>query len=478
MNSAIRIPQSEIEMFSQSRLIQLVAVVGAVAVLSAFYFGARIEVFVQDGDQSRRVLTRAQTVGDVLGEVGIALRPEDIVSPPRNAALEPGTDVTISRATPVRITLGSQLQTTFTHGPSIAAILAGAGLTLGPEDVVYADGTPLSAAQIDAALPELPRELRIARAVPILIIDGDTRLPVSSAAATVGQALWDAGVRVRLADTVAPPLDTPLAPDLEISVQRAEELLVQVDGKILPVRSQHARVGDLLADLGVTLTGADYAIPGVAEAVPEQGEVRVVRVLEQRLTENAPAAFETVSQPVPELELDQTTLVQEGSSGILSRRVRVRYEDGVEVSRETEGEFMRIAPQPRIVGYGTNIVVRTIDAPTGPVEYWRAVDMYATSYSPSRSGTSPDAPWYGLTRSGKPLKRGMVAIDLNIMPLGTPLYIPGYGYATAEDTGGGVRGRLIDLGFEDENYESWHQTVTVYFLTPVPPADQITWILP
>ncbi|MEK7278685.1 MAG: G5 domain-containing protein, partial [Chloroflexota bacterium] len=177
-------------------------------------------------------------------------------------------------------------------------------------------------------------------------------------------------------------------------------------------------------------------------------------------------------------EIDNTQLIQEGKYGAQSQRVRVRYENGVEVSRSVEDEWVSVAPQPRIVGYGTAIVIRAVDTADGPIEYWRAVRMYATSYSASRAGTPRSAPWYGLTRSGKVLTKGMVAIDLKVMPLGTRLYVSGYGLATAEDTGGGVKGKWIDLGYDDWNYVSWHQYLTVYFLTPIPPADQIKWILP
>ena len=71
-----------------------------------------------------------------------------------------------------------------------------------------------------------------------------------------------------------------------------------------------------------------------------------------------------------------------------------------------------------------------------------------------------------------------MAIDRRYIPFFTRMYVPGYGPALAADTGGGVRGRWIDLGFDDFNYEGWHQQVMVYFLTPVPPANQITWIIP
>jgi 3D (Asp-Asp-Asp) domain-containing protein len=52
---------------------------------------------------------------------------------------------------------------------------------------------------------------------------------------------------------------------------------------------------------------------------------------------------------------------------------------------------------------------------------------------------------------------------------GQQVYIPGYGFATIADTGGGIPGTpWIDLGYSDEDYEQWAQWVTVYFLAPIP----------
>jgi 3D (Asp-Asp-Asp) domain-containing protein len=62
--------------------------------------------------------------------------------------------------------------------------------------------------------------------------------------------------------------------------------------------------------------------------------------------------------------------------------------------------------------------------------------------------------------------------------LRTELFVPGYGLGVAGDTGGGVRQYHIDLGFDDDNYESWHTWVDVYLLEPLPPEGSIPWILP
>jgi 3D (Asp-Asp-Asp) domain-containing protein len=96
--------------------------------------------------------------------------------------------------------------------------------------------------------------------------------------------------------------------------------------------------------------------------------------------------------------------------------------------------------------------------------------MYAISYNVTSSGGD------GITATGLPLERGIVAIDPRYIPYGTRMYVPGDGPALAADTGGGIIGRMIDLGFRDEDYESWHQWVTVYFLWP--PPETVAWIIP
>jgi hypothetical protein len=65
-----------------------------------------------------------------------------------------------------------------------------------------------------------------------------------------------------------------------------------------------------------------------------------------------------------------------------------------------------------------------------------------------------------------------------VIPLRTRLYVPGYGRAYASDTGGGVKGKWVDLGYEEDTYQSWHWWTDVYILTPVPPASKIRWVLP
>ena len=213
----------------------------------------------------------------------------------------------------------------------------------------------------------------------------------------------------------------------------------------------------------------DTSSPDEFALLPEDGQIRVTRVEESILLIQKPIPFEAEFTASSELELDQQGLLQPGEVGLTMSRVRVRFEDGVEISRQTEAETVVRPPQTRIVGYGTKVVVRTANVDGRTIEYWRAVRMYATSYSPCNSGADR---CYNYTSSGKNVQQGVVAmVRANYLAMrGQPLYIPGYGYATLEDVGAGFPdGRLwIDLGYTDEAYQVWSGWVTVYFVTPVP----------
>lgn len=92
--------------------------------------------------------------------------------------------------------------------------------------------------------------------------------------------------------------------------------------------------------------------------------------------------------------------------------------------------------------------------------YSRSISMRASGYSAFDPGNS------SYTARGTQLRKGLVAVDPNVIPLGTRLYIPGYGYAIADDTGGAIRGNVIDLAFDShaDALRFGRQQVTVYII--------------
>jgi len=109
------------------------------------------------------------------------------------------------------------------------------------------------------------------------------------------------------------------------------------------------------------------------------------------------------------MDIDQQQLTQVGVNGEHRRSYRSIYENGVEVKRVLEKEWDSRKPQPQITAYGRKITPHDLDTPLGTITYWRKVQVYATSYSPMRSGTPPNKPWYGHTASGLPADRFLYA---------------------------------------------------------------------
>ena len=416
------------------------------------------------------------TVAEVLAAAGIETRPEDLVVPGLAETAVTNTGIQIIRAQAVTVRSEAGTRTLWTRQPTLGAFFAEASLLPQRTDQIVADGVPVSFAEMDQ-IP-LPKTLEIGRFVTVTILDGGQQQTVRTATQTVGAALAEAGIEVYGTDGVEPALRTWLQPNMTIQVQRSFPLTIAADGRLIQIRSHHTNVLDVLAEAGIGLVGYDYTIPSSDAPIKANDTIQVIRVTEDFRLEDEPIPFQTLWQASNELDLDTTAVVSNGLPGIQRKRIRVRYENGVEVSQTVDGQWVAQQPINQVIGYGTRINIRTIDTPEGPLEYWRVVRMRVTAYTAASSGKAPDHPQYGITASGVPAGTGVVAIDRSVVPFRSYVYVPGYGTAFAGDTGGGVRGRWIDLGYDEDEYVSWSGYVDVYYLTPVPLADNINYLLP
>jgi uncharacterized protein YabE (DUF348 family) len=430
-------------------------------------------------DQPQRVTGFALTVGGALQTAGIPLGAADLLQPPVDTWLSESLTITLEHAAAVQIAADGKLINFISPARTPSDLLAAGGVALHAGDVLLFNGAPISLAD---PLPQAGAySLQVLRSTTIHLqisggsldgvnLDGDSldgvSRPITTTASTLGQALWDVGIRLHVADLLTPSFDSPLTPGLSARLLASRPITIQTADGNFTRRSAAATVGEALAEAGLAPQGLDYTLPAADAVLPADGSIRLVRVREEVLIEQTSLPYASDWQPVDDLELDQRTLVQPGEYGIQASRVRLRYEDGVEISRTVESQWQAKAPVNEIVGYGMQIVMHTLDSPDGPVNYYRALQFWATSYAPKQLGGS------SRTASGQTVRKGLVGVDLAYIPLGTLLYIPGYGFAEAADTGR-ISGRWIDLGYSDDDYESWHQWVTVYFLWPpgyVPPV--------
>ncbi len=469
---------------SHKRLLRLLILLGMFAAMALagtryLWAGEPYSIYVTKVGEAPRLVTtsgRFTTVAEVLEDAGIPVGPADLVTPALVDDPMPDVAIQVHRALSVTVRTDDDRQVHWTHQRQLGPFLAEAGLAVGRVDRVYADGVPLTFGQLDTA--PLPARLDVGRTLDVTIQDGGRSLSLRTAAQTVGEALAVAGITIYAADGVLPPMGQWLGPDMVIQVRRSVPLTIHVDDRVIQTRSHHTRVLDVLAEAGIGLVGADTTRPPPDATVRANGVITVIRVTETFRFEDTPLPFETRWQATDQVEIDATALLQAGVPGIQRQRVRVRFENGVEASQTPDGSWIALEPVPEIIGYGTKIVIRQLETPEGPLEYWRKVRMRVTSYTAATSGKDPDHPAYGITRSGLPAGKGIVAVDPTVVPWRTNVYVPGYGVGLAADTGGGVKGRWVDLGYPEDNYIHWSGYRDVYFLTPVPPVDQINYLIP
>lgn len=457
-------------------LVIFLFILGIGSLAAAAWLLTRPSYTIFDGRTPITIPGQFSTVQEVLAAANIDTRPEDVIAPAPDTAVSPNTPIQINRARQVTVRTTNGVNSYWTNQPTLAAFLAKAGIPVQRTDQIYADGVLVPYEQLgDTAVPD---SVEIGQFRTITITDNGQSQTLSTAAPTVGAALQEAGVTLFAADNVSPPLAAWLEPGMVIRVERSFPVSIEADGRTIQTRTSSPNVLDTLAAAGIGLVGYDYTLPGPESTLQPGAVIRVIRVTEDFQFEDEPIPFQTVFQANDQLEIDNRAIISGGIPGIKRQRIHVRYENGIEVSREVDSEWVAQPPENEIIGYGTKIVIRTIDTPEGPLEYWRVVRMRITSYKPASAGKPPDAPGYGITASGLRAEKGVAAVDRSVVPWKSWVYVPGYGKAIAGDVGGGVRGRWIDLAYSDDDYVGWSTYGDVYYLTPVPPPDKINFLIP
>jgi resuscitation-promoting factor RpfB len=429
---------------------------------------------VVDG-KSQEIHTYALNAGWALHDAGIILSPTDLVTPATGENIGWLATIQVQRSSQVNLYTNAGLAKSFysiQHTP--AAFLKEAGLSLNPHDRLLWNSLPVDPA---AALPEEAQyNLQILPAHAVSVVTGSASQTVTSDGPTLGDGLWAAGLRIGPADYLSAPYETEAGDTASIAVKLAAPIQVQVDGQVVKGKSAAATVGQALAELGVSLQGLDRSSPAENQPVPEDGMIKVIRVSEEIVLNQTSIPFKSEVVADSQSELDTTRLISSGRAGIQVTRQRVRREDGKEVSRQTEGQWTASQPQNQVTGYGTKIVIRTLDTPDGSFQYYRKVTVYATSFAPCNFIQFIGHCSY-TTANGSTLQKGVIGTGEAWYHLfvNQHVYVDGYGPAIVADYGY-LPGFQIDLGYNDADFVNWHRNTTLYFLTPAPA--NVPWSLP
>ena len=258
-----------------------------------------------------------------------------------------------------------------------------------------------------------------------------------------------------------------------ITIQRAFTVNVKVDGETRRVTMVKGTVADILAKAEVTLGEYDEVKPALDTETTEDMIINITRVRYSQRTVIQDIPFETEFVDDPDLAYGNETVLTEGENGMLVSKIKDTYINGKLVRSETLSETVEKQPVNEVIERGValatpynNNTPDTVKLVNGlPESYTRIITGKSTAYS-ARAGAR--------TASGRYAVVGTVAVNPNVIPYGSELYIVShdglvYGYAIAADTGLGMTGGtvLVDLfmaSYQDSCRWGAH-TVDIYVLS-------------
>jgi Uncharacterized protein conserved in bacteria len=314
---------------------------------------------------------------------------------------------------------------TFSH--TVGGALTHSWLGIYPEDIVKPSRDTLLSNGLT---------IEVTRSNPVQLNVDTQSFAVRTTGKTVGEALTDLseryGLGIKEFDEVNIPRSDSLVANMELNVRRAIPVHIQIDGQETDTYLAPRTVADALVKLGITLGEKDkISLPLDYTLVPDD-KIQVVRVVEKVETVETEIPYKVVAQDADFPVGLPDRIISRGSNGLQEQTVKLTLEDGEEVQREVLNQRIVMEPVSQVVSRGAQT---TISRGGSSYHFKRAYVMTATAYS------IPG----GRTATGASVRRGIVAVDPGVIPLGTKVYVEGYGPAVALDTGGAIRGKRIDL---------------------------------
>ncbi len=312
---------------------------------------------------------------------------------------------------------------------------------------------------------------------------------------TVSEILASADVELTKHDKVSPALDEQVDEDTAISVEKAYEVTIQDGVEEKKVWSTSTTVANFLKENKITLGELDRVESKMDELVLPNSKVKVVRVEKVTDVVEGPVKYAVETKKDNTLLKGSEKIVQKGQNGLVKKTYEIVKENGKEVKRDLKDEKVVKEPTKQVTAVGTKTVVASVSRgaqskatpaktekaaepvqaastekttakatpvaktapaksepvqatpaketpaaePTGGKEFY----VSATAYTASCTGCS------GITATGINLLKNpglkVIAVDPRVIPLGSKVWVEGYGNAIAGDTGGAIKGNKIDL---------------------------------
>ena len=432
--------------------------------------GERSYTFNMSSTDLNEILAQAQERGlEPLGPLDVAEQVEGTTT----VVVRRGVQLTVEEA-------GKVTQLTAYQGDTVEQAMLENSIVLADDDEI----TPSRETVIQE-----DTQVEIRRACQVVVLaDGESKL-VTLTGGTVQDALDEAGVTVGEEDSLNYAKDKPLFDKMHIRVTRLMKVRVTADGKTQELETSAQTVEEALKRAKVELGEEDRVEPERTAKVTDGMEITVKRVTLKEEVEVEEIPYETQYQDTESLYQGETQVKTPGQTGTKEITYQVTYVEGQEEGREAVSEKVTAEPVDEVVlrGVAEKPASQPESKPQSPdvsggngsgVSAGTFTDMYGNevSYSSVMSGTCTAYSVPGGTTSlGWDAVYGVVAVNPNIIPYGTKMYITSpdgsvvYGYGVAGDTGGAaMAGDIIaDLCYNtvEECSQIGRREMVIYILS-------------
>ena len=322
---------------------------------------------------------------------------------------------------------------------------------------------------------------------------------IVTTAKTVEEFLNEQKIVLGEDDVLNAELSAEIYPDQEITVEKSRLVGISVDGKTRFERTMKRTVGKVLEEKDIVLGEKDIVEPALDTVVKSDMTITVKRINVSEEIIETEIQYESKKEEDSSLYVGETKVKQYGEMGIKKEVYAVEQSEGEEavktllsseITKEPVDEIILVGTKKKpevkkektvkqnkvtqtqtVTSVQTNVVAPTVSNNGKGFAYKKVMTMNATAYDPTLNGTIPASQ---KTAYGLVCQYGVVAVDPNVIPLGTKLYIESsdggaswaYGYCIAGDTGGAIKGNKIDLCFSTpaECRRFGRKTATVYIL--------------
>jgi uncharacterized protein YabE (DUF348 family) len=292
----------------------------------------------------------------------------------------------------------------------------------------------------------------------VIINDNGKVISVKTFRNTVEEVLEGSKISKDTEDYISTRLDSRLSSfgKNEIIIKRAVPVTLIIDGKNLKRKTYADTVSNTLTNLGYKVGPLDKIIGLKLDSMVESGTtIKLMRVKEEKVSQITSVPYVIEKKADDRLDKGTEKVIREGKQGIREKLFKVIYEDGKQIAKTLISDSVVSNPISQLVHFGTVMNFKTSRGDL--IRYKKVMRMKATAYTSSfhDTGKSPGDPGFGITYSGMKARRGVIAVDPRVIPIGTRLYVevlgrtPDYGFAIAGDTGGAIKGSKVDLYFDN-----------------------------